>query len=116
MRIRVFIYCLTNFTVHPIDETNQTKRPAMLFRRCHTRHSGFFNFERKLIMTKTSIAAIAIALTSVLAGQAMAADQAADTKTSQQVAAATATAKAVSETQTKASTDAFAELDKVKKW
>jgi hypothetical protein len=66
-------------------------------------------------MTKTSIAAIAIALTSVLAGQAMAADQAADAKTSQQVAAAPA-AKTVTETQGKTSADAFAELDKVKKW
>jgi hypothetical protein len=115
MLIRVFIYCSTNFKVHPIDETKQTKRPSMLFRRCHTRHSGFFNFERKHIMTKTSIAAIAIALIFVLAGQAMAADQAADTKTNSQVAAAPA-AKTVAETQGKTSTDAFADLDKIKKW
>ncbi len=66
-------------------------------------------------MNKTSIAAIAIALTSVLAGQAMAAAQATDT-TSQQVAVAT-TAKPAAEPQGKASsTDAFADLDKIKKW
>lgn len=69
-------------------------------------------------MNKTSIAAITIALTSLLAGQAMAADQATDAKTGQQVAAAApkATAKPVAETQGKTSADAFAELDKIKKW
>lgn len=66
-------------------------------------------------MTKTSFAAIAFALTSVLAGQAMAADQAADAKTSPQVATAPA-AKPVADTQGKSSADAFAELDKIKKW
>lgn len=70
-------------------------------------------------MNKTSFAAIAIALTSVLAGQAMAADQVTDAKTGQQVAAAAApkaAAKPVAETQGKTSADAFAELDKIKKW
>ena len=41
-------------------------------------------------MNKTSIAAIAFALTSAFAGHAMAADQATDAKTGQQVAAAAA--------------------------
>ncbi|HCX83502.1 MAG: hypothetical protein A3E00_04720 [Curvibacter sp. RIFCSPHIGHO2_12_FULL_63_18] len=70
-------------------------------------------------MNKTSIAAIAIALTSAFAGQAMAADQATDAKANQQVAAAPAakaSAKPAAETQGKSSADAFAELDKVKKW
>ena len=70
-------------------------------------------------MNKTSIAAIAIALTASFAGQAMAADQTTDAKSGQQVAAAAApkaAAKPAAETQGKSSADAFAELDKIKKW
>jgi hypothetical protein len=66
-------------------------------------------------MKSTTAATLVLALSSLVAGQAMAADQATDTKTSQQVAAAP-TAKTVAETQGKTSTDAFIELDKVKKW
>jgi hypothetical protein len=57
---------------HRRDET--TKRPSMLFRRCHTRHSGFFNFERKLIMKSTTAATLVLALSALVAGQAMAAN------------------------------------------
>lgn len=70
-------------------------------------------------MNKTSIAAIALVLTSAFAGHAMAADQAADAKTGQQVAAADApkaAAKPAVDTQSKSSADAFADLDKIKKW
>ena len=68
-------------------------------------------------MNKTSFAAIAIALTTLVAGQAMAADQANDTKTNEQVAVATkAAAKPVTETKGKESADPFAEYDKIKKW
>ncbi len=69
-------------------------------------------------MNKTSIAAIAFALTSAFAGHAMAADQATDAKTGQQVVAAApkAAAKPAVETQGKSAADAFAELDKIKKW
>ena len=70
-------------------------------------------------MNKTSIAAIAFAFTSAFAGHAMAADQATDAKTGQQVAAAAApkaAAKPAVETQGKSAADAFAELDKIKKW
>lgn len=66
-------------------------------------------------MTKTSFAAIAFALTSVLAGQAMAADQAATT--TEQVAVAAKAADKAADTKAKASaSDAFAEYDKIKKW
>jgi hypothetical protein len=66
-------------------------------------------------MKSTTAATLVLALSSLVAGQAMAADQAADTKTSGQVASAPA-AKTVSETRDKTATDTFAELDKVKKW
>lgn len=68
-------------------------------------------------MNKTSFAAIAIALASLMAGQAMAADAAGDTKSGEQVATVTkAAAKPTAETKGKDSADAFAEYDKIKKW
>ncbi len=81
----------------------------MLFRRTETRRSGIFNFERNFIMNKTTFAAITLVLGSLLASQAFAADAATDAKAAdkQAVAAKAADSK---------STDAYADLDKIKKW
>jgi len=81
----------------------------MLFRRTETRRSGIFNFERNFIMNKTTFAAITLVLGSLLAGQAFAADAATDTKAADRQAVA---AKAAD----RKSTDAYADLDKIKKW
>ena len=65
-------------------------------------------------MNKTTFAAIALVLSSVFAGQAFAADAAADSKAADQQA----TAQKASDTKAKSgnTADAFAELDKIKKW
>jgi hypothetical protein len=59
----------------------------MLFRRCDTRQSGIFNFERNFIMKKTYAATIALALSTLVAGQAMAAYTSPAGKTREQVRA-----------------------------
>jgi hypothetical protein len=81
----------------------------MLFRRTETRRSGIFNFERNFIMNKTTFAAITLVLGSLLAGQAFATDAATDAKAADKQAVA---AKAAD----RKSTDAYADLDKIKKW
>ncbi len=62
-------------------------------------------------MKKTTFAAITLVLGSMLAGQAFAADAAADAKTAEKQAVA---AKAADSKSTSA--DAYADLDKIKKW
>lgn len=84
----------------------------MLFRRTETRQSGIFNLKRNFIMNKTTFAAITLVLGSLFAGQAFAADTATDAKAADKQAAA---AKAADSKSTSAA-DAYAELDKIKKW
>jgi hypothetical protein len=68
---------------------------------------------KEFIMTKTSIATIALTLAAAFAGQAMAQDTAVAAKAAEKPANA---AKASTDAKTTTSADPYAELDKVKKW
>ncbi len=63
-------------------------------------------------MNKTTVATITLVLGSLLAGHAFAADASTETKATETQPAA----KALADSKAKSAADAYAELDKIKKW